>query len=112
MIHPKTKIENPPFLGRFDGPISSSGRFVLPEEWRFITASNSDIYLMPDEDDGCLRLIPVLMRKSSRASALVSRSFAPQALRHQASELNPVQPTKTRSDGGGAANVTRRFAVG
>jgi len=64
MIHPKTKIENLPLLGRFDVPISSSGRFVLPEEWRFITVSSRDVYVMPDEDEGCLRLIPgALMEK-------------------------------------------------
>ena len=64
MIHSGTEVENPPFLGRFDVPISSSGRFVLPEEWRFITASSRDVYVMPDEDEGSLRLIPgALMEK-------------------------------------------------
>lgn len=48
----------PVFVGQFDVPISPSGTFVIPEEWRFITVKSSSVFLMPDKADGCVNLIP------------------------------------------------------
>jgi DNA-binding transcriptional regulator/RsmH inhibitor MraZ len=50
-------VGEPVFVGQFDVPISPSGTFVIPEEWRFITEKGSSVFLMPDKIAGCVNLM-------------------------------------------------------
>ena len=46
------------FIGRIERKVEPSGRFCVPAKWFKAAGENKFVYLMPDPEEVCLRLIP------------------------------------------------------
>ena len=46
------------FDGRIERKVDSSGRFCVPAKWFEAAGENKFVYVMPDPEEACLRLIP------------------------------------------------------
>ena len=46
------------FIGRIERKVDSSGRFRVPTKWFKAAGENKFVYVMPDPEEVCLRLIP------------------------------------------------------
>ena len=46
------------FVGRIERKVDSSGRFRVPTKWFKTAGENKFVYVMPDPEEACLRLIP------------------------------------------------------
>ena len=45
-------------IGRIDRKVDSLGRFRVPAKWFKAAGENKFVYVMPDPEEACLRLIP------------------------------------------------------
>lgn len=52
------KCANQVFVGRIERKVDPSGRFCVPTKWFKTTGENKFVYVMPDPEEVCLRLIP------------------------------------------------------
>ena len=46
------------FVGRIERKVDPSGRFCVPAKWFKAAGENKFVYVMPDPEEVCLRLIP------------------------------------------------------
>ena len=46
------------FDGRIERKVDSSGRFCVPAKWFKAAGENKFVYVMPDPEKVCLRMIP------------------------------------------------------
>lgn len=46
------------FVGRIERKVEPSGRFCVPAKWFKAAGENKFVYVMPDPEEVCLRLIP------------------------------------------------------
>ena len=46
------------FVGRIERKVDSSGRFRVPTKWFKMAGENKFVYVMPDPEKVCLRMIP------------------------------------------------------
>lgn len=46
------------FVGRIERKVDSSGRFRVPAKWFKAAGENKFVYVMPDPEEVCLRMIP------------------------------------------------------
>ena len=46
------------FVGRIERKVDPSGRFRVPVKWFKVAGENKFVYVMPDPEETCLRLIP------------------------------------------------------
>ena len=46
------------FIGRIERKVDSLGRFRVPAKWFKAAGENKFVYVMPDPEEACLRLIP------------------------------------------------------
>ena len=46
------------FVGRIERKVDSLGRFCVPVKWFKAAGENKFVYVMPDPEETCLRLIP------------------------------------------------------
>ena len=46
------------FVGRIERKVDSLGRFCVPAKWFKTVGENKFVYLMPDPEETCLRMIP------------------------------------------------------
>ena len=46
------------FIGRIERKVEPSGRFCVPAKWFKAAGENKFVYVMPDPEEVCLRLIP------------------------------------------------------
>lgn len=46
------------FVGRIERKVDSSGRFCVPAKWFKTAGENKFVYVMPDPEEVCLRMIP------------------------------------------------------
>ena len=46
------------FVGRIERKVDSSGRFCVPAKWFKAAGENKVVYVMPDPEKVCLRMIP------------------------------------------------------
>ena len=46
------------FVGRIERTVDPSGRFCVPAKWFKAAGENKFVYVMPDPEEACLRMIP------------------------------------------------------
>ena len=52
------ELSNRIFTGRIERKVDPSGRFRVPAKWFKAAGENKFVYVMPDPEEVCLRLIP------------------------------------------------------
>ena len=95
------------FVGRIERKVDPSGRFCVPAKWFKAAGENKFVYVMPDPEEVCLRLIPSRTMEARLAKLREQAQNDPEA--NQALLTIGAVVEQLKADDEGCIEVSRKL---